>query len=90
MADNQIATTTLEQDKKTNNDRKLDILLELTQSVLALFLTLSVIYLAIKGMINEDVSNAFFVIIGFYFGKELKNKTISLGNSIRDISKKNV
>lgn len=82
------ATTTLEQDKKTNQDRILDLLVEMTQTVLALAITIATIYISIKGLQSETMTNAFFLIVGFYFGKELKNKTISLGNNIYDITKK--
>lgn len=82
------ATTTLKQDKKTDTDKILDLLVEMTQTILALAITLSTIYIAIKGIESETMTNAFFLIVGFYFGKELKNKTIALGNSIYDIKKK--
>jgi hypothetical protein len=86
--ENKEATTTLEQDKKTNNDRILDILVECTQTLLALLITVTIIYISIKGIQSETMTNSFFLIVGFYFGKELKNKTISLGNTIYDITKK--
>ena len=80
-------TTTFEQDHKTNQDRILDLLVEMTQTLLALAITIATIYIAIKGIQSETLTNAFFLIVGFYFGKELKNKTVSLGNSIIDITR---
>lgn len=85
--DNTEATTTSEQDRKTNQDRIIDLIMESTQTLLALAITFSTIFIALKGIQSETLTNAFFLIVGFYFGKELKNKSISLGNSIRDISK---
>jgi hypothetical protein len=85
--DNKEATTTLEQDKRTLNDRILDLLVECTQTLLALLITISIIYISIKGITSETMTNAFFLIVGFYFGKELKNKTLSIGNTIQDITK---
>jgi uncharacterized RDD family membrane protein YckC len=84
---NTTATTTLEQDRKTNQDRMLDFLVEMTQTILALAITIATIYISIKGIASETMTNSFFLIVGFYFGKELKNKSISLGNSIYDITK---
>jgi hypothetical protein len=80
-------TTTLEQDKKTNQDRILDLLVEITQTLLALTITFATIYISIKNIQSETLTNSFFLIVGFYFGKELKNKSISLGNTIYDITK---
>lgn len=81
------ATTTLEQDKKTNQDKTLDLLIEITQTLLALAITTATIYISVKNIQSETLTNSFFLIVGFYFGKELKNKTISLGNTIYDITK---
>ena len=77
----------IEQGVKSNQDRILDLLIEMTQTILALAITIATIYIAIKGIQSETLTNAFFLIVGFYFGKELKNKIISLGNSIIDITK---
>lgn len=86
--DNTEATTTSEQDRKTNQDRIIDLIMETTQTVLALAITIATIYISIKGISSDTLTNSFFLIVGFYFGKELKNKSISLGASIIDITKK--
>lgn len=86
--DNAIATTTSEQDRKTNQDRIIDLIMESTQTVLALGITIATIYISVKGITSDTLTNSFFLIVGFYFGKELKNKSISLGNSIIDITRK--
>lgn len=85
--DNLNATTTSEQDRKTNQDRIIDLIMETTQTVLALAITIATIYISIKGIASDTLTNSFFLIVGFYFGKELKNKSISLGNSIIDITR---
>ena len=85
--DNIPATTTLEQDTKTNADRRISFLIEVTQTILALGITAVMAYMAIKNLANEDVSNSFFLIIGFYFGKQFTSGTIKVGNTILDISK---
>lgn len=86
--DNAQATTTSEQDRKTNQDRIIDLIMEGTQTLLALAITIATIYISVKGIVSDTLTNSFFLIVGFYFGKELKNKSISLGNSIYDITKK--
>jgi phenylacetate-coenzyme A ligase PaaK-like adenylate-forming protein len=85
--DNLDPTTTLEQDRKLALNRKLDFLVEITQTALALGITAVMAYLAIKGLKNEDVSNSFFLIVGFYFGKQFKDGATKLGLTILDISK---
>lgn len=86
--DNIDATTTVEQDKKTSQDRIIDLIMETTQTTLALAITIATIYISVKGIVSETMTNSFFLIVGFYFGKELRSKTISLGNTIYDITKK--
>lgn len=85
--DNIISTTTSEQDRKTYQDRIIDLIMETTQTTLALTITIATVYISIKGIASDTLTNSFFLIVGFYFGKELKNKSISLGNSIIDITK---
>lgn len=67
--------------------RKLDFLVEITQTILALGITSIMAYLAIKGMANENISNSFFLIVGFYFGKQFKDGAKKVGLSIYDIRK---
>jgi len=86
--DNLPSTTTQEQDNESIQARKLDLLVEITQALLALAMTVATIFLAVKGITNEDVSNSFFIIIGFYFGKQLKDGVGKIGLTIQDISKK--
>lgn len=69
--------------------RKLDFLVEITQTVLALGITALMGYLAIMGLSNENISNSFFLIVGFYFGKQFKDGAVKVGLSIYDITKKN-
>jgi len=71
-------------------NKKLDFLVEITQTILALGITAVMAYLAIKGLKNEDVSNSFFLIVGFYFGKQFKDGALKVGNSIYNIAKKDV
>lgn len=67
--------------------RKLDFLVEITQTILALGITALMGYLAVMGMANENISNSFFLIVGFYFGKQFKDGAVKVGLTIQDISK---
>jgi hypothetical protein len=71
-------------------NKKLDFLVEITQTILALGVTAVMAYLAIKGLRNDDVSNSFFLIVGFYFGKQFKDGALKVGNTLLDITRKNV
>lgn len=66
----QPATTTLEQDKFTASQRKINLIWEVTQALIAVSVVMSnvlaVFYLPIESTI---LSNAFFLVIGFYFGR---------------------
>ena len=90
IQDNLEATTTLQEDNKLALNRKLDFLVEITQTVLALGVTAVMAYMAIKGLENDNISNSFFLIVGFYFGKQFKEGALKVGLSIKDITKKNV
>lgn len=81
------ATTTLEQDTKSNADRRISFIIEITQTVLALSIAGVMGFLAIKGLANENISNSYFMIIGFYFGKQFASGTAKIGNTIIDITK---
>jgi hypothetical protein len=72
--DNLEPTTTEQQDKQAYHAQMIDFLMEITQTVLAISLTGATIYISIKGIASEELSNAFFLIIGFYFGKSVQAK----------------
>jgi hypothetical protein len=68
-------TTTEQQDKQAYHTQMIDFLMEITQTILAISLTSATIYISIKGIASEELSNAFFLIIGFYFGKSVQQKS---------------
>jgi hypothetical protein len=72
MADQIVPKTESEQDRITANFRQLDLIIEITQMLLSLGILGVVTYLAIKGINNETITNAFFLAMGFYFAKENK------------------
>lgn len=62
-------TTTLQQDKTTEGQRLINIIWELTQAAIAVMIVLALVYLAIAREPSETVTNAFFLIVGFYFSR---------------------
>lgn len=60
-------TTTAQEDKVKAGQRRVNILWECTQAIIAIMITLAIIFLAVKGIKNEDLTNAFFLIVSMYF-----------------------
>lgn len=61
--------TTEEQDTVTAGQRRINIIWELTQAMIALEVTAALIFVSVKGIEGEELKNAFFLIIGFYFSR---------------------
>lgn len=68
-------TTTAEQNRHTASQRRVNMVWEYTQSVIALLVTISALYVSVRMSQPTDsgasslLSNAFFLVIGFYFGR---------------------
>lgn len=61
-------TTTVQQDITTAGQRRINLIWETTQAVVAVMITGAVVYNAISGIeITKDLSNAFFLIVSMYF-----------------------
>ena len=71
------STTTSEQDRHTLGQRRVNIIWELTQALIAVAVTGATLYVAGNLAMREQgqtaafllLSNAFFLVIGFYFGR---------------------
>lgn len=63
------ATTTLQEDILSSGQRRINLIWEITQAIVAVSITFAVIYGGIRGIINQELSNAFFLIVGFYFSR---------------------
>ena len=67
--------TTAEHDRQTAGQRRINILWELTQSLIAISVTLTTLYVSAELALAKEtaaallLSNAFFLVIGFYFGR---------------------
>ena len=87
MTDTIPSTTTSEQDRKTASQRRVNIIWEGTQSVIALAVTLSTLYVSATLAMKDNaqtaafllLSNAFFLVIGFYFGRTNHQRTGGIG-----------
>ncbi len=63
------SSTTSEQDRKTFGQRRINLIWEITQAFIALSVTVGALYAAMHGTVSEMLGNAFFLVIGFYFGR---------------------
>lgn len=85
--DSKLATTTAEEDRVTHGQRRINLLWEVTQSLIALVVTSSTLYVAAKRSSSSPsetaafllLSNGFFLVIGFYFGRTNHSRTGGVG-----------
>jgi len=76
------ATTTTEQDKHSYGQRRINLIWEVTQAVIAVVVTLATLYVAAQLALRSEgqtaafllLSNAFFLVIGFYFSRSNHNR----------------
>lgn len=62
-------TTTAQEDITTAGQRKINLIWEITQAVIAVISTLAVVYCEVAKIDSIAVRNAFFLIVGFYFSR---------------------
>lgn len=62
-------TTTEADDEVTRGQRRVNILWESVQAIIAISVTFAIVYLAIVQTPAETITNAFFLIVGFYFSR---------------------
>ena len=71
------ATTTTEEDKHSLGQRRVNLIWEITQAIIAVAVTFTTLFsaarMALRGNTGDAafllLSNAFFLVIGFYFGR---------------------
>jgi len=61
--------TTAEQNLKTASQRRVNIIWEVTQAVIALLFVSAYVYAAIVQIDSPGLANATFLIVGFYFSR---------------------
>lgn len=62
-------TTTTQQDLTVAGQRKINLIWEYTQAAIAIAITLAIIFCAVKKVESQELRNAWFLIIGFYFSR---------------------
>jgi len=67
-------TTTTQQDLTTKGQRRVNLIWEITQAIIAIIVTVSTMAVAVRRSWSIDeypviLSSAFFLIIGFYFSR---------------------
>ena len=85
--DNLPSTTTPEQDRMTAGQRRVNIIWEFTQSAIALAVTAATLFVAGNLSLRNEtqtaafllLSNAFFLVSGFYFGRTNHQRTGGVG-----------
>jgi ABC-type bacteriocin/lantibiotic exporter with double-glycine peptidase domain len=80
-------TTTEEQQKVSASQRKVNLVWEYSQSVIAFMVTIATLSVCVILVMRGDttvalqlLSNAFFLIIGFYFGRTNHTRTGGVRN----------
>jgi hypothetical protein len=74
-------TTTHEEDLHTAGARKINLIWEFTQAFIAFAVTIATLYSAVVSpeMLPAILGNAFFLVIGFYFGRTNHARTGGTG-----------
>lgn len=75
-------TTTIQQDLVVAGQRKINLIWELTQGLVATSITLAIIYCAINKIVSQELTNAFFLIIGFYFSRTNHSQIGGIGEKV--------
>lgn len=61
--------------KTSAGQRRVNILWEATQAAIAICVTMAFIFVSIRIIDSPDLKNAFFLIVGFYFGRTNHQRT---------------
>lgn len=61
------ATTTAEEQTVTAGQRRINIIWEITQSLIAVMITASVVFIAVNKIESDVLTNAFFLVVTLYF-----------------------
>ena len=85
-------TTTVQQDLVTHGQRRINLLWEITQSLIAIEVTIATLFVSAKLSLSGQgqsaafllLSNAFFLVIGFYFGRTNHQRQGGIGPHNQD------
>lgn len=73
-------TTTLQEDKTTEGQRRVNLIWEFTQASIAVGITGAVIYASVLEIESQVLNSGFFLIIGFYFSRTNHQAIGGIGN----------
>ncbi len=62
-------TTTASEDLTTAGQRKINLIWEITQAIIAVVVTIALIFASLQQIDAPELKNAFFLIVGFYFSR---------------------
>lgn len=62
-----------------DGQRRISLIWEVTQAIIAVMITMAVVYIAVTGKVSEVLTNSFFLIIGFYFSRTNHTKVGGIG-----------
>jgi hypothetical protein len=79
VTDTLSSTTTAEEDRKTFGQRRINLIWEVTQAGIAVMVSGAAITAALRGQVSEMLGNAFFLVIGFYFGRTNHQRVGGIG-----------
>ena len=82
MAENIPSTTTSEEDLVTKGQRTVNLIWESTQGLIAVSITFAIIFCAFNEITSPELTNAFFLIIGFYFSRTNHSSVGGVGKKI--------
>ncbi len=69
MTDARAPSTTEEEDRQTFGQRRINLIWEATQATIAVSVTIATVIGALWGVESDVLSNSFFLVVGFYFGR---------------------
>lgn len=64
-----VAAIVAAQEKTVEGQRRINLIWEVTQGLIALSITVAIIYCAFYKISSQELTNSFFLIIGFYFSR---------------------
>lgn len=63
------STTTEEEDRHTFGQRRISLIWESTQAIIAITVVGATVFAALTGIESDALHNTFFLVVGFYFGR---------------------
>jgi hypothetical protein len=73
------ANTTAQEDMVTAGQRRVNMIWEMTQSIIAVLITGAIIYNAVNKIESNVLNNAFFLIVAMYFVRTNHNRIGGVG-----------